>query len=52
MIFLDRKAKQERLDKCEACEYYQNKFRRCKKCGCIITAKAGLYHAKCPIGKW
>ena len=52
MIFLDKQAKRERLDICKACEHFQKKYRRCKKCGCIIEAKAGLYHARCPIGKW
>ncbi|MGA1048458.1 MAG: DUF6171 family protein [Minisyncoccia bacterium] len=41
-----------RLSICEKCEFYRLRSNTCKKCGCFMTLKTKLEHAKCPIGKW
>ena len=40
----------ERLSHCSGCEH--NKMNICKKCGCIVPAKARLAGSWCPIGLW
>ena len=40
----------ERLAHCEACEH--NKMGICKRCGCIVKAKARFANQRCPIGLW
>ena len=39
-----------RLETCEACEHFKALI--CKKCGCVMVAKARMATAKCPEGKW
>jgi tetratricopeptide (TPR) repeat protein len=39
-----------RLDACSSCEYYTGL--RCRVCGCVTAAKAGLLHEVCPLAKW
>ena len=41
---------EERLAHCNGCEH--NKMGICKRCGCIIQAKARLSNQRCPIGLW
>jgi len=41
---------EERLSHCGDCEH--NKMGICKRCGCIIQAKARLSDQRCPIGLW
>ena len=41
-----------RLDICNACEELFKLTKQCKKCGCVMTLKAKLKEAKCPLGKW
>ena len=51
MNFLARKSTvDERLEFCSSCEH--NKLGICRKCGCIIQAKARLGNHYCPIGLW
>jgi len=40
----------ERRAYCDPCEH--NKMGICKRCGCIIQAKARLANQRCPIGLW
>lgn len=42
----------ERVNTCGTCEHYYEPLRACKRCGCIIPAKARLRFAKCPERKW
>jgi hypothetical protein len=40
----------ERLETCKVCEYRDKEI--CRRCGCLIKAKAVLPYAKCPVGRW
>jgi hypothetical protein len=42
----------KRLDICKTCDRFINITSQCKECGCIMTAKAKLPHAFCPLHKW
>jgi hypothetical protein len=42
----------ERLKDCYTCDRFIKISKQCKECGCVMTAKAKLPHAVCPIGKW
>jgi Family of unknown function (DUF6171) len=42
----------ERLDICHACEWFDAKQNRCKKCGCVANWKARLATEHCPVQKW
>jgi hypothetical protein len=41
-----------RLGICKECPVFRKATKQCKACGCIMTLKAKLKDAKCPIGKW
>jgi hypothetical protein len=41
-----------RLSICKECPRFMNLTKQCKECGCIMTAKAKLPNASCPLGKW
>lgn len=43
---------QERLSICEKCPFFRSSVKQCKKCGCIMTQKAKLADAVCPVDKW
>lgn len=42
----------DRMDICEACEYYKASVWTCQQCGCFMPAKSRIPTASCPIGKW
>lgn len=47
--------KQERLDICKNCEFYNSTNPdnpTCNKCGCFLKIKTSWASEKCPIGKW
>lgn len=37
---------------CAKCEYFKKVLGKCRKCGCLIRAKASLTAAECPEDKW
>lgn len=41
-----------RLRICKGCEFFDQSYSRCKKCGCLMAIKTYLKAEKCPIGKW
>jgi hypothetical protein len=43
---------QERLNICRSCSEFFKPTQQCKRCGCIMPAKASLKRANCPLGKW
>lgn len=45
-LFLDR------MLICKACDYYDDKQNRCRKCGCMLKGKARFQASKCPLQKW
>ncbi len=42
----------KRMAICQTCDYYQRKYSRCMKCGCILPVKTRIPGMKCPISKW
>jgi protein-arginine kinase activator protein McsA len=44
--------KEDRLAVCHSCEFYFKPTNQCRKCGCIVSAKASLTNSKCPVNKW
>ena len=44
--------KERRMGICATCDHYDNVRQRCKKCGCVLTAKAAVKGSRCPVGKW
>ena len=42
----------DRIKDCNNCDRFIKLSKQCKECGCIMTSKAKLPHAACPIGKW
>lgn len=49
---VETELKEQRLAICRECPFYIGLTQQCKKCGCIMPAKATLPHASCPVGKW
>lgn len=50
-IRIDKNKKEERLSICRECEFF-TRLQTCSVCGCIMTMKASLAGASCPVGKW
>jgi hypothetical protein len=42
----------KRMDICNQCPEFIKLTTQCKQCGCVMGAKAKLFQASCPIGKW
>jgi hypothetical protein len=51
-LFVSPEVKQQRLDICKSCEYYDASQVRCKHCGCFLDHKANFALDSCPIDKW
>ena len=51
-LFVSPEVKQERLDICSTCEYYDPEQIRCTHCGCFLEQKAHFALDSCPIDKW
>lgn len=48
----DKDLIESRLKICNACEFFNKRMVKCKKCGCFMKLKTTLKMATCPIGKW
>lgn len=44
--------RERRLEICRTCEFFVSITQQCKKCGCIMPAKASLPNASCPVHYW
>lgn len=51
-LIAPRELARERIAICKGCEHLRTTIPQCKKCGCIVHAKAMLPTERCPIGKW
>jgi hypothetical protein len=51
-LFVSPEVKQERLNICSTCEYYDPEQIRCTHCGCFLEQKAHFALDSCPIDKW
>lgn len=43
---------QKRLDICKECPFFISATTQCTKCGCVMSLKAKLPNAECPVHKW
>lgn len=43
---------ERRLAICKDCEFFDQIFRKCNRCGCFMDAKTLWAKATCPVGKW
>lgn len=41
-----------RISTCKGCPDFLKILQACKKCGCIVPAKAAIPASTCPAGKW
>jgi len=41
-----------RMDICRTCDRWDERFNRCKECGCQMKVKVNLTSSECPLGKW
>jgi hypothetical protein len=48
----DRATFAKRWSTCITCDDFIHKSNRCGKCGCLMSVKAKMPHAKCPLKKW
>ena len=51
-VYADDNTAMQRYEICKQCPELIQLTTQCKKCGCIMKAKAKLEKATCPIGKW
>jgi hypothetical protein len=51
-LFVSPEVKQQRLNICKKCEYYDDSQVRCKHCGCFLNHKTNFALDSCPIDKW
>lgn len=58
MAIVDHELKEERLEVCRKCEFFEEKeiynvnVKKCKACGCNLNIKAMIIRMKCPKDKW
>ena len=51
-IILPKEKREERLNICKKCEYFDKDLVRCKVCGCFMKIKTALAAAHCPKYYW
>lgn len=51
-LVVSQEVKEQRLEVCRTCEWYDPEQVRCKHCGCFLEEKATFALDSCPIGKW
>ena len=44
--------KDQRLEICRQCPFFNSLMTACKMCGCNLYVKTVPHDAECPIGKW
>ena len=49
---VDRTEYQRRRAICKGCEFFDAASKRCRQCGCSISAKPWSRSESCPVGKW
>jgi hypothetical protein len=51
-IFIDEETKNNRLEICNSCDFFDKSQKRCRKCGCFMNIKAQFRNVQCPIKLW
>lgn len=52
MIKVSDSVKQERMNICKSCPFFNSENITCNKCGCFLEIKTGWASEKCPEDKW
>lgn len=52
MVKASDSVKQERMNICKSCPFFNSENTTCNKCGCFLEVKTGWASEKCPEGKW
>ena len=52
VVFVPREVKEQRVEVCEVCPNFDEDFRRCRRCRCLVDVKAVLATEACPDGHW
>lgn len=51
-LLVTEEVRNERMDTCRSCEYYDAKQVRCRHCGCFLEQKVRFAIDSCPLSKW
>lgn len=51
-LLVSPEVREERMNVCRQCEYYDEKQNRCRHCGCHLEAKVRFAIDSCPLKKW
>jgi hypothetical protein len=51
-LMVSQEVREERMNTCRQCEYYDEKQVRCRHCGCYLEAKVSFAIDSCPLKKW
>ena len=51
-LFVSDKIKNERMEICKSCEFYDEKENKCIECGCLLEYKTQFALDSCPKQKW
>lgn len=44
--------KEERMNICSGCDFFDKVNTKCNSCGCYLNLKAAWETSKCPLDKW
>lgn len=51
-VNVSEEKKEERLNICRSCNFFNDTVYQCKLCGCFLQIKTSWASEKCPINKW
>lgn len=51
-LFVSNEIRQNRMNVCLSCEWYDAEQVRCKSCGCFLEQKTQYTSQSCPQNKW
>jgi hypothetical protein len=51
-MFVSPEIRNERMEICKSCEYYDDRQVRCRHCGCFLEQKVKFAIDSCPLSKW
>jgi len=51
-LLVSDEIKNQRMEICKSCEWFEARYNRCIKCGCFLRIKTTLAASHCPLHKW
>lgn len=51
-LLVTEEIREQRMDICRSCEFYDPKQIRCRHCGCFLESKVRFAIDSCPLQKW